>query len=195
MLYLSTLHTWEFMKISKLTFWEKESFVMANVLQMKIWGGLNDRFCQIESNIIITQREEGDQILGTIEVSGSCEGSEPNLGSHSFTHMVKSYLGPHSWKHSCWLMPLQGLQHSHGDTDSAGNPIQPRFIWLRTNPGGRLLGVLKCVPFHSSSPGFWPLFQLSRDDFRLILGSEIRAHVLLWGKWWRTQGLASVGLW
>lgn len=83
----------------------KESFVMANGLQMKLLGGLNDRFCQIESNIIITQRED-DQILGTIEASGSCEGSEPNIGSHSITNMVKSYLGPHAWKHSFWLMPL-----------------------------------------------------------------------------------------
>lgn len=115
----------------------------------------------------MTWRGEDDQILETIEVSGSCEGSEPNLGSHSFTNMVKSYLGPHSWKHSCWLMPLWGLQRSHADTDSAGNPIQPGFIRLRTNPGGRLLRVLKCIPFHSSSPGFWSLFQLSQDAFRL----------------------------
>lgn len=163
---MQTSCTWEFVKISKLTFWEKESFVMANVLQMKIWGGLNDRFCQIESNIIVTQTGEDDQILGTIEVSGSCEGSEPNFGSHSFTNMAKRYLGPRSWKHSCWLMPLWGLQHSPGDTDSARNLRQPRFTWLRTNPGGRLWEVLKCIPSIAALQGFGPYF----SSRKMILG-------------------------
>lgn len=82
---------------------------------------------------LIDQGQGDHQILGIIELSRSCSGSDCTSGSPSFPNSVKIYLDPHSREHSCRLMSLGRQQCSRE------KPTQQRIQCSQDSFGSELI--------------------------------------------------------
>lgn len=91
MLYVSTSHTWEFHLLERRGGGDDLWLLM--IYKWKSQGRLDDRLHQIESNLIMTQGQEDNQILGVMEFSNHVQTlALISLGSPSLANRVRATL-------------------------------------------------------------------------------------------------------